>query len=172
MDSLIKKIKEKLSIYNPPILLNEFIEGREFTVGVIGNDNPTVLPIVEIDLSNLPDNLNKLYSFEVKIHQKGKTVYHIPAPLSDDERKLIESTAIKAFKALKLRDYARVDIKYKDGIPYVLEINSLPGLMKGFSFLYRMAEKTELGYDGIILKIVDTAIERYGLSNAPVENAI
>lgn len=170
MDNLINKVKEELRIYNPPILLNEFIDGREFTVGVIGNDNPTVLPIVEVDLSNVPDNLKKLYSFEVKAYHKASTIYHIPAPLNDDERKLIESTAIKAFKALKLRDYARVDIKYKDGIPYVLEINSLPGLMKDFSFLYRMAEKTELGYEGFILKIVDTAIERYGLNNAPVEN--
>lgn len=165
MDSLIKQVEKKLSIYNPPILLNEYIEGREFTVGVIGNDKPRVLPIEEIDLSKLPENLNKLYSFEVKTYHKPSTVYHVPAPLTDEERKLIEDTAIKAFKALNLRDYARVDIRLKDGVPYVLEINSLPGLKKGFSSLYRMAEKTEEGYEGLVLEIVELAIKRYRLSD-------
>lgn len=164
MNSLVKKVEEELNTYNPPIMLNEFIDGREFSIGIIGNnDNITVLPIQEVDISNLPESLNKFYSFEVKTYHKDKTVYHIPAQLSEYERKLIENTAVKAYKALMLRDYARVDIRLKGETPYVLEINSLPGLMKNKSALYRMAEKTELGYEGLILKIVDLAINRYGL---------
>ena len=62
-----------------------------------------------------------------------------------------------------LSDLARVDIILRNGIPYVLEINSLPGLMKNKSALYRMAEATELGYDGMIMKIVDTARKRYNI---------
>ena len=133
MDTLIKKVDDELKIYNPPIMLNEYIEGREFSVGAIGNDKDiTVLPIQEVDLSNLPDNLMKFYSFE-----------------------------IKAYKALMLKDYARVDIILEDNTPYVLEVNSLPGLMKGKSSLYRMVETIDLGYENLVLKIVETAIKRY-----------
>ena len=133
MDTLIKKVDDELKIYNPPIMLNEYIEGREFPVGVIGNDRDIiVLPIQEVDLSNLPDNLMKFYSFE-----------------------------IKAYKALMLKDYARVDIILEDNTPYVLEVNSLPGLMKGKSSLYRMVETIDLGYENLVLKIVETAIKRY-----------
>jgi len=162
MDSLVKKVDEELKIYNPPIILNEYIEGREFSVGIIGNGHDIeVLPIQEVDLSLIPDNLLKFYSFEIKAYHKDKTLYHIPAPLTEEERKLMEETAVKAYKALSLRDYARVDIRLKDGIPYVLEINSLPGLMKGKSSLYRMAEAMELGYEGLVFKIVETALKRY-----------
>ncbi|NLX61803.1 MAG: ATP-grasp domain-containing protein [Tissierellia bacterium] len=162
MDSLVRKVSEELSIYNPPILLNEYIEGREFSIGLIGNgDDLTVLPIQELDLSNLPDKFNKFYSFEIKAYYKDLTLYHIPPKLTEEERQLLENTAKRAFKVLGLRDYARVDVILKDKVPYVLEVNSLPGLMKGKSSLYRMAEKTELGYEGLVLKIVDTAIKRY-----------
>lgn len=164
METLTNKVEEELDIYNPPIMLNQYVEGREFSVGVIGNgENISLLPVQEVDLSQLPEDLAKFYSFEVKAYYKDKTLYHIPAPLTQEEKELIESTAIKAYKALSLRDYGRVDIILKDGIPYVLEINSLPGLLKGKSALYRMAQVTDLGYEGLILKIVDTAIKRYDL---------
>nr|WP_237722321.1 ATP-grasp domain-containing protein [Keratinibaculum paraultunense] len=162
MNTLIQKVEEELKTYNPPIILNKFIEGREFSVGIIGNDNNTMaLPIQEVDLSQLPENLSKFYSFEVKAYYKDKVLYHIPASLTQEEKNLIESTTIKAYKTLSLKDYARVDIILKDNVPYILEINSLPGLMKGKSSLCRMAEATELGYEDLILEIVDIAIKRY-----------
>lgn len=171
METLMEKVKEELQIYNPPIMLNEYIEGREFSVGVVGNgEDIMVLPIQEVDLSQLPKDLARFYSFEVKAYHKDKVLYHIPAPLTQDEKELIESTAIKAYKALSLRDYSRVDIILKDNIPYVLEINSLPGLMKGKSSLYRMAQATELGYEGLVLKIVDTAIKRYSMEGEFFKN--
>ncbi|NLN15342.1 MAG: ATP-grasp domain-containing protein [Tissierellia bacterium] len=163
-EQLVEKVKDSLETYTPPIMLNEFIEGREFSIGIIGNgDDVTILPIQEIDLSNLPDNLLKFYSFEIKSYYKSHTVYHIPARLTDEEKKAMEEAALKAYKALGLRDYARVDVILKDGIPYVLEINSLPGLMENKSSLYRMSEATELGYEGLIFKIIDVARKRYGI---------
>ncbi len=61
-------------------MINEYIEGREFTVGILGNDeNLKVLPILEIDFSNLPKDLNNIYSFEVKNYYGDKTTYHVPA---------------------------------------------------------------------------------------------
>ncbi len=166
MDSLIKKVEEELEVYNPPIMLNEYIEGREFSIGIVGNgEDMMVLPIQEVDLSHLPEDLIRFYSFEIKAYYKDKTVYHIPPQLDEGEKRLLENTAIKAFKALGLKDYGRVDIRLKDGIPYVLEINSLPGLMKEKSSLYRMAEATSLGYEGLVFKIVKTAIKRYNIED-------
>lgn len=163
-DSLIKKVGEELELYHPPILLNEYIEGREFTIGILGNGDETeALPIQELDLSALPEELSKFYSFEVKTYHKAQTIYHLPAPLTAAEKALIETTAIRAYQSLMLKDYGRVDLRLKDGIPYVLEINSLPGLQKGKSSLWRMAEaKADLGYEGLILKLVKTALKRYG----------
>ena len=164
MEDLRKKLEEELKIYNPPVMLNEYIEGREFSIGIIGNGQDImVLPIQEVDLSNLPGDLSRFYSFEVKAYYKDKTLYHIPANLSEEEKILLRNTAIKAYNALRLKDYGRVDIILKDGIPYVLEINSLPGLMKGKSALYRMSEANNFGYESLVLKIVETAIKRYNL---------
>lgn len=161
-ESLIKKVEEELKIYNPPIMLNEYIKGREFSIGIIGNEEDiTILPIQEVDLSNLPEGLLKFYSFEIKAYYKSYTNYHIPGKLTKEEKKLIEETALRAYRALQLKDYSRVDIILSDGIPYVLEINSLPGLMKEKSSLYRMAEATDLGYDGLVNRIVDAARKRY-----------
>ncbi len=163
-EELFDGVKKALELYQPPILLNEYIVGREFSVGVIGNGKDIeVLPIQEVDLSNLPDNLEKFYSFEVKTYYKEYTTYHIPAKLSNEEELLIKNACIKAYNTLNLKDYARVDVILKDNIPYVLEINSLPGLMKNKSALYRMAESSGQGYENFVLQIVDTAKLRYNL---------
>jgi D-alanine-D-alanine ligase len=165
-DELIQRIKKDLETYNPPMMITEFIEGREFTVGVLGNDDDIdVLPILEVDFSNLPDHLNNIYSFEVKVHYGEKTLFHVPARLKEETKNKIEKTAVKAYRALGMRDYARVDIRLRDGIPYVLEINSLPGLMKGHSDITKMAEAAGIGYKGLIMKIVKNAIDRYDLYN-------
>jgi D-alanine-D-alanine ligase len=161
-ESLVRKVREDLKIYNPPIMLTEYIEGREFTVGVLGNgSNVSALPILEIDFSNIPDHLNKFYSFEVKFKYEDETIYHIPAKLKETTRKKIENTAIRAFKSLGLKDYARVDIRLKDEIPYVLEINSLPGLDKDHSDICKMANASGIGYEGLVMKIVNSAMKRY-----------
>ena len=164
-EELVEKVKEDLKTYNPPIMINEYIDGREFTVGVLGNgNNLDILPILEVDFSNLPSHLNNIYSFEVKNQYADKTVYHIPARLNNRCRKDIEETAIKAYKILKMEDYARVDIRLKGNIPYVLEINSLPGLMKEHSDITKMAKVSGLGYDGLIMNIIENAMKRYNMA--------
>lgn len=164
MQSLKDIVSEELKTYNPPIMITEYIEGAEFTVGVLGNgDNITVLPILGIGFENLPDDMPKFYSFEIKAYHKDKINYTCPAAISDNLRKRIVNTAIKAYNALHLRDYARVDMRVRNGVPYVLEINSLPGLTNGFSSLTRMANACELGYDGLVLGIVENAMKRYGI---------
>ena len=161
---LVKKVEEDLKIYNPPILINEYIEGREFTVGILGNnENLKVLPILEIDFSNLPKDLNNIYSFEVKNYYGDKTTYHVPARLDNRIKRVIEKTSIKAYNILGMEDYARVDIRLKKDIPYVLEINSLPGLMKGHSDITKMPKAAGLDYEGLIMTIVKNAMKRQNI---------
>lgn len=162
---LIQKVKESLNTYDPPIMITEYIEGREFTVGILGNEqNISVIPILEVDFSNLPRHLNKFYSFEVKFHYSDRTNYHVPAKINKEIQSKIEKTAIKAYNVLGMKDYARVDIRLKnDKIPYVLEVNSLPGLMKGHSDLTKMADACNLKYKGLIFEIVKNAIKRHNL---------
>ncbi|MDD3840845.1 MAG: ATP-grasp domain-containing protein [Clostridia bacterium] len=165
MKSLKSKVKEELAVYNPPIMINEYVDGREFTVGILGNrDNVEVLPILEISYDSIPDHLPKFSSFELKCHYDGHESEDIcPAILDDELEETIRQTAKKAYAILNVRDYGRVDIRLKNGIPYVLEMNSSPGLERGYSDIVKMAEAAGMGYQGLVYSIVDSAIDRYNL---------
>lgn len=163
-EELINKVEEDLKIYNPPIMINEYIEGREFTVGILGNGkNIKVLPILEVDFSALPKHLNQIYSFEVKNYYGDKTKYHIPPRLDPTLKSRIEKNSVKAYNILGMKDYARVDIRLKNNIPYVLEINSLPGLMRGHSDITKMAKASGLEYEELIIAIVKNAMKRQNI---------
>lgn len=165
ISTLKQKVAHDLDMYNPPIMVTEFIEGREFHVGLLGNyDDILVLPIEEICFDNLPQALKHFYSFEVKAYHKDKTVYRCPASIDENLDTLIKDLCIKAFNALSLRDYARFDVRVKDNTPYILEVNSLPGLLRSFSALPRMADACGLEYEGLIFKILESAFKRYDLS--------
>lgn len=160
-ESLKKLIEKHLKRYNPPIMIMEYIEGREFTVGIIENGEK-VLPILDVDFSNLPEGLSHINSFEVKNEYQEYMLYHIPADLEEDIKLKIEKASKDTFKALGLKDYARIDILLKDNIPYVIEANSLPGLEEGYSDICKMAEE-EFSYEELIFSIIDSAKERYGI---------
>lgn len=160
-ESLKKKVQEELDKYNPPIMIMEFIDGREFTVGILGSGKDIqVLPILEIDFSGLPEGINKIYSFEAKFEYDKYVKYHIPARVDSDIYNDISETAIKAFKSLGLRDYARVDIRLKNNIPYVIEVNSLPGLDKNSSDICKMAAYVGISYEDLIKRIVKMGLSR------------
>jgi len=160
-----KKLKEKvetlLTEYGPPVLVEEFIEGREFTVAVIGNgEDKTIFPIMEIDFSNVPEKYGKFNTFEVKTKCVDETKFICPALINSKLEKAIKDHALKAFDALGCRDLSRVDICVKDNKPYVIELNSLPGLEPFYSDFPNMAEKAGIDYEQLIYKIVDVAIKR------------
>lgn len=160
-ESLKEKVQEGLQIYNPPMMIMEYIEGTEFTVGVLGNgEDIRILPILEIDFSKLPKGLNKIYSFEAKFEYDDYMTYHLPARIDEETYKKISKTAINAFNSLGLRDYARVDIRLKNGIPYVIEINSLPGLDRENSDIVKMANAEGMEYNDLIKTIVDISTKR------------
>lgn len=163
INSLKQKVTENLQKYNPPLIVSEYIEGREFTVGILGNgDELEVLPIMEIDFSGLPSGMNKIYSFEAKFKFDEDIVYHVPPIIDEESETLIKNSAISAYQSLGIRDYARIDIRLRDHKAYVIEINSLPGLDKFHSDIIKMAKVCGIEYDELIKRIVNIARKRTG----------
>lgn len=158
---LKNKVESLLEEYEPPVLVEEFIEGREFTVGVIGNgNNKVILPIMELDFEDVPEEYGKFNTFEVKTKCLDETKVFCPAKIDKKIEKSIKEDVLKAFDALGCRDLSRVDVRLKDDKPYIIEINSLPGLEPLYSDLPKMAEVAGIEYKQFILKIVDIARER------------
>ena len=174
--SVVNDVKELLDVisttqqeYQSPVLVEEFIDGREFYVGVIGNSNAEALPIIELDFSKFPAGLPKIASWEATWGDEGdemgaefegtKSVF--PADLSEELTKKIQQVAIDAFQALRLRDYGRIDLRVtSDEQVYVIEANPNCYLEKNSEFA-RAAEKHGLAYPALIARIVELATARY-----------
>ena len=147
--------------FNEPALVEEFIEGKEVSCGIIGNKNEIeVLPLLEIDFYSLPDDVEKFYSYRVK-NEIENIKYYCPARLEKNVEEKVKEGAIKAFEALGLRDYIRMDIRIKNGEYFILEVNSLPLLVPNYSDILKMAEKVGYSYDDFVFKILEIAIKRY-----------
>ena len=141
--SSIRELMERMdwlhAHFDSPVLIEEYIEGREIYVGVIGNDKPEALPVVELDLSKLPDGTPRIAAAEVK-WGKGTKAYRdtksaIATDLSDDTVTALQQTAVAAYQALELRDYGRVDMRLQaDGRIHVIEVNPNPWLSSKAEF--------------------------------------
>ncbi|MEG8946503.1 D-alanine--D-alanine ligase family protein [Rosettibacter firmus] len=163
-EKLKKRIEFIFGYLNQPVLVEEFINGRELNVAIFGDKDPVVLPISEIDFSELPENLHPIVSFHAKwdpYHiSYHKTIPICPAPLEDNIRIEAEQIALKCFKAVACRDYARVDMRLsKDNKLYVLEINPNPDLQEDAGFM-RSAAHAGYSYDTVLKMIVDFAYQR------------
>jgi D-alanine-D-alanine ligase len=154
--------------YASPILVEEFIDGREFYVGVLGNDRPVALPPMEMDFTGFPADRPRIASWAAKWGDDGegsgaeyagtKSVF---PDLDDELVERLHAVAIAAFQALRLRDYARVDMRVNPaGEVFVLEINPNCYLEKEAEFA-RAAGKHGLEYDALIARIVELATARY-----------
>lgn len=167
------KLVEMLEAYRQPILAEAFIDGREFTVGILGNFNPgreqpRVLPILEIDFSRFRPELGNV------LGQKAKTVfdssknYVCPAKIPEDLRHRIEDISKRIFKVLDCKDFARLDFRMdSNGDLYFLEINPLPGIdyyteKDELSFYPMMAYAEGMDYREMIKQILEAALKRYG----------
>ncbi|HEX9407327.1 MAG TPA: ATP-grasp domain-containing protein, partial [Thermoanaerobaculia bacterium] len=147
----------------------EFIDGREFYVGVLGNSNVQALPIIELDFSKFPKGLPKIASWSAKWGEDGEgkgaefagTESIFPTDLSEDLSDRIKQVAIDAFQALRLRDYARVDLRVTDaGKIYVIEVNPNCYLEAKSEFA-SSALKDGIEYPALINRIVELASARY-----------
>jgi D-alanine-D-alanine ligase len=167
--SSIRELMERIdwlhANFDSPVLIEEYVEGREMYVGVIGNDNPVALPVMELDLSKLPEGRPRIAGAEVK-WGKGTRAYRdtksaVAEDLSEDTMALLQHTAVAVFQALELRDYARIDMRLRpDGRVAVIEANPNPWLASKAEFAMA-ARKSGRTYTELIEEIVDLALARY-----------
>jgi D-alanine-D-alanine ligase len=166
--SSIRELMERMdwlhANFDSPVLIEEYIEGREMYVGVIGNDKPEALPVIELDLSKLPDGMPRIASAEVK-WGKGTKAYRdtkssIATDLPEESVQALQQTAIAAYQALELRDYGRVDMRLQpDGRVHVIEVNPNPWLSSKAEFAMA-ARKSGRSYLQLIEEIVELATTR------------
>jgi D-alanine-D-alanine ligase len=165
----VKELMERIHYiheeFDSPALIEEYIEGREMYAAVLGNESPEVLPMIELDLSRLPEGTPKIAGKEVK-WEKDTEHYRVtksaPAEnLDEDTVTRLSDTALSAYQALKLRDYGRIDMRLtKEGEVYVIEANPNPWLSTGAEFPMA-ARKAGRTYTQLISEIVDLARARY-----------
>ena len=166
----VKELMEKIHYihaeFDSPALIEEYIEGREIYVAVLGNRDPEALPIVELDLSQLPEGTPRIAGTEVKWEQ-GTAVYRntqpfFPDDLDEQTERHLKETACAAYQALKLRDYGRIDIRLDaEGKAHVIEVNPNPWLLSSAEFA-KAAKKSGRQHCQLIGEIVELAMSRYG----------
>jgi D-alanine-D-alanine ligase len=183
-DELHARVDHILTRYKQPALVERFIEGREVTVGVVGNligpvarrlpDNeeaPRVhaglrfFPPMEVDLKPFEDS-DTVYSNRLKVALADQLTYLCPAPLDDDMVDELNWYTAAVFRVTGALDVSRVDYRLDandDWKPYILEINPLPGLSPGISDLVIEAEAEGVGHAHLVNMILDTALDRYGM---------
>lgn len=150
--------------YRQPALIETFLPGREFTVGLVGNGDLEVLPVMEINHHAVPAGYPAVYSYQFKKEWDADRFYLCPAPVDDRLAQELGDVARKSFAALECRDVARVDLRLDaEGKVHVLEVNPLPGMAPAFSDLPRMADAAGIGYRGLIERILAAAVSRCGL---------
>ncbi len=162
---LMERIDQLHQNFDSPVLIEEYVEGREMYVGVLGNGTPTALPVVELDLSKLPEGTPRIASSEVKWN-KGTRIYRdtkakVAEELPEETVQLLHQTAIAAYQALELRDYGRIDMRLQpDGRVAVIEGNPNPWLASRAEFVMA-ARKAGRTYNELIGEIVELALARY-----------
>jgi D-alanine-D-alanine ligase len=183
--ALRAQLESQLKQYQQPILVERFIQGRDVTVGVVGNlTSPAArrmpydtraprvtrgllfLPVLEVDMSQYDAAEGGIYSNRLKVALADDFHYFCPAPLSEEQVRELNFLAAAVFRVTGCTDVARVDFRLDandNDRPTILEINPLPGLSPGISDLVLEAEAAGIGYTELINMILDEAIDRYEL---------
>ncbi|HZD75686.1 MAG TPA: D-alanine--D-alanine ligase [Acidobacteriaceae bacterium] len=167
----VKELMERVHYiqteFDSPALIEEYIEGREIYASILGSyESAHALPLVEIDLSKLPKGMPRIASQDVKFEKDTEAYKLTKSAIADDldeetVTKLSE-TAIRAYRAVKLRDYGRIDMRLSSkGEVFVIEANPNPWLSSGQEFAMA-AKKSGLSYTQMIGEIVDLAMGRQG----------
>lgn len=164
-ESALQRSAYIIAKYHQPALVEKFIPGRELSLSLWGNSPISVLPVSEQDYGAVPDSNQHLLTYDSKwlpdsfLYQNVKTV--CPASLSQTEHSLIVQTGKQVFDAIGLRDFARVDFRLQNGIPWVIDVNDIPDLSpeSGFPFSARAAG---MGYNDMIRNILDICFQRIG----------
>jgi D-alanine-D-alanine ligase len=165
-DELRKLLQDDLSLYGEDMLVEEYLPGREFTVGLIGNGKDVrVFPPMEVIYRGNTQRSYKVYSYKIKCDYTKYVDYKCPADLTPEALEEMTSASRTVFLALGCQDVSRIDFRMDaEGHPCFLEINPLPGLAPIYSDLPMITEACGIGYDELIFKIYSTAVKRLGLS--------
>jgi D-alanine-D-alanine ligase len=161
---LKKRVRFIIEQHDQPALVEEYIDGRELNVAILGNRKPLILPISEIDMSTLPKQYHRIITYNAK-WMKGTEEYEhtrgvCPALLPPALETKIKEMALEAHQLIGCRDYSRVDIRLsKDHKPYVLEVNPNPDISDEAGFA-RSARAYGFTFPELIAKIVECALER------------
>lgn len=162
IEELKKQAEYIINTYKQPALVEEFIRGEEFTVAIVGNESPEVMPIVQIKIDGRLRLNDKFYTF-ARI-TSDRLEYICPARINQDLKNKISELALKTYNAVECRDFGRVDFRVdNEGNPYILEINPLPSLSTEDVFML-VAKEIGISYEEMIGKILQSALKRHNLN--------
>jgi len=167
---LYTRLKQMIQEYQQPILVEQFIEGREFSTGLLGRvgEDPEVLSILEIDFSKFPE-VGGVYGQRAKTVLDSLDHYVCPAQIPEKLKNMLERLSVDIWYALEAKDFARIDFRMNsEGKLFFLEINPLPGLdfdteENDLSFYPYMAMKSGYTYDELVRRLLESACSHYGL---------
>ncbi len=168
-DEAIAIYRDLARDYAQPILAEEFIDGDEVTVGLLGNDDPPrggnsfAIGAMRV-LPKRPGAGPFVYSLEVKRDWRNRVEYQAPADYPDPILSTLTLAALDASAALGCRDVSRIDFRVRDGVPYFIEANPLPGLAPGVGDLVILAQGHGIGHADLVREILHAALRRVGLS--------
>jgi D-alanine-D-alanine ligase len=155
-------------------IAEEYIEGREFYVGVLGNSPPRALPPIEVDFTGFPEGQPKVLDSKAKWESRSaeyKGTKSVIATLPDELRARLQKVAVDAYRAVRVRDYGRVDLRLTEtGEIYVLEVNASCYLEKSAEFAMA-ASAAGIEYPGLMERIINLATERYEGRRSPSQGA-
>jgi D-alanine-D-alanine ligase len=170
---LLRQTEFLLENYNQPVLVEEYLPGKEFTCAVFGNgDEATVLPIVGMNFESLPKGALPIYSFDAKFvwdrPENPLDIFQCPARITRELQASIERVTLDAFRVLGCRDWARIDVRLDAlGVPNVLEVNPLPGILPDpadNSCMPKAARAAGISYDELIQNCLKYAAARQGVN--------
>jgi D-alanine-D-alanine ligase len=163
---LAERIQYVLETFRQPALVEEFIDGREFHISVLGDGRLQVLPVAEMDFSAFDNVKDRLCTYESKFDPQSTSYnmieLHLPASLTRDEQRQIEAVGLAAYRATGCRDYARLDLRLRDGVFYVLDVNPNADFSPDTS-LAMSAELSGLSYGQLSSLLVQLAAGRHPL---------
>jgi D-alanine-D-alanine ligase len=163
-DALSERLQKMFKEFGPPVLVEEFIEGRELHISVLGNHPPRVLPPIEFDFSELPPDYPHLITYDAKWNPLDEAYHRVhsmcPAKLSKAALRKVTEACVKAYEVVGCRDYARLDVRIgRRNQVFVLEVNPNPDLTEGVSYM-DSAEKAGLTFSSTLRQIVEFALKR------------
>ena len=163
---MIARAEELLETFGKGVLVEDFIDGPEYNLAIWGGDELEVLPIPEIDFTRMSDYHDRLVVYDAKWHEDSegweKTTVICPAPMAEEVRRAVSELGIAAYQVMECRDYARVDIRVRGKVPYVLDVNLNPDITVEGGFM-RSAAVAGYTYGEMLVKILSLAVGRMEL---------